>query len=913
MDRRWRAKEGPGGHSEKRRPLGPRRLLRTVPGFVAPLLVSASAAAGQVSGTRIAPEADDSSAPRSVGVTAAEGLVGYRVSEAPRIDGRLDEPDWARAPFASGFLQQTPDEAAPTSERTEVRVLVGDEALYIGASLFDRNSDHIVARLARRDQAVQADWFYVFLDSYADRRTAFGFGVSAAGAQRDLRISEDDREDAGWDAVWESSVARTGNGWSVEMRIPLSQLRFSRAGEDTRWGLNFRRDIARRNEVSHWAAIPQGGDRFVSLFGTLSGLAELQPPGRLEILPHSVARLTRAPGAEEDPFHSTNQTAQSLGANLSVGLGSSLTLSASINPDFGQVEADPATVNLTAFETFQQERRPFFVEGSDIFTLSFPFWPPFFYSRRIGRSPQGFGSPDARFQDRPAATTILGSAKLSGKTDNGWSIGVLNALTGAEHAPYVDETGARGRTLVEPGANYSVARVAKELREGASGVGTMVTAVHRDASGTELNMLHDAAYGFGTDAFHRFRNGSYIANLSVLGSHVRGSREAVARTQRAPGHYFQRPDADHVAFDSTRTSLTGVSVSGRVQRVEGRVRWGFFGEATSPGYEINDLGFNPTLDYLSGNAWLRYEQFTPGRVFQNWSLGGGVGTQAGWDGLTRELTADLGFNFQLKNFWGGGVWAMRHRPAWTPTALRGGPALRRPGRWMGSFNASSDRRNDVSGDAFLFWVKEDESGGYDLNVTANLTVRPTDQLEIRFGPRYSRSFSAWQYVTRRGSTTVPNYIVGGIERRSASVSARVDYTFSPTLSLQVYARPFLAAGTYSALREVRDPGAKPFAERFRTFTAAEASLADGVYSVDRDEDGIPDFTLNDPSFNVGSHQMNTVLRWEYRPGSTLFAVWTHDRNAFNRQPWDVGDGLDRLFDARATNVFQLKLTYWLGL
>jgi len=894
-------------------PIGLRPFLWAVSGFIVSLFLTASSAVGQVSDTQVATDATDFDKPHALGVSAAAGLIGYRITEAPRIDGRLVESDWARAPFASAFLQQTPDEGAPTSERTEVRILVGDEALYVGASLYDRNSDGIVARLARRDQAALADWFYVFLDSYADRRTAFGFGVSAAGAQRDLRISDDDREDAGWDAVWESSVVRTAEGWTVEMRIPLSQLRFSRTEEGTRWGLNFRRDIARLNEVSHWAPIPQGGDRFVSLFSTLAGLEDLQPPGRLEILPHSAARLTRSPGAEDDPFHHPNRTAQSLGANISVGLGSSLTLSASINPDFGQVEADPATVNLTAFETFQQERRPFFVEGSDIFTLSFPFWPPFFYSRRIGRSPQGFGSPNARFQDRPTATTILGSAKLSGKTDSGWSIGVLNALTGTEHAPFVDGAGANGRALVEPRTNYSVGRVAKEFREGASGVGTMVTAVHRGASGTELSMLHDAAYGFGTDAFHRFRNGSYIANLSVLGSHVRGSPEALARTQRAPGHYFQRPDADHVSFDSTRTSLTGVSVSGRVQRVEGRVRWGVFGEATSPGYEINDLGFNPTLDYLSGNAWVRYEEFTPGPLFQNWSLGGGVGTEAGWDGLMHELTADLGFNFQLKNFWGGGVWLMRHRAGWTSTALRGGPALRRPGRWMGNFRASSDRRSNVSGDAFLFWVKEDESDGYDFNVSANLSIRPTDQLEVRFGPSYSRNFSAWQYVTRRGTPSSPRYVVGGIERRSASVSARVDYTFSPSLSLQFYARPFLASGSYSALREVRDPGASPFAERFRTFTDAEAPLVDGVYSIDGDADGVPDFTLDDPSFNVGSHQMNTVLRWEYRPGSTLFAVWTHDRNAFGRQPWNVGDGLDRLFDTRATNVFQLKLTYWLGL
>lgn len=845
--------------------------------------------------------------------TAGDGLRIHRVESAPEVDGRLSEGAWSVADRAGGFVQQVPEGGRGASEPTEVRILLHEDALYVGARLLDSSPDDIAARLGRRDDAVVADWFYVYLDSYHDRRTAFGFGVSAAGVQRDLRIAEDRREDPGWDAVWASEVGREANGWVVEMEIPLSQLRFNAAAEDARWGLNFRRDIARKNEVSYWAEVPQGTDRFVSLFGELRGMEGVEPGRRVEILPYTVGRMVREPGGAGDPFHEPYATYGTVGADLRAGLGSSLTLSATINPDFGQVEADPATVNLTAFETFQQERRPFFVEGSDIFTLSFPYWPPSFYSRRIGRSPQGPGPPEAIHQDRPAATTILGAIKLSGKTDGGWSVGLLNAITGRERLRFSDASGALGSRVVEPRTSYSVGRVFKEMREGRSGVGAMVTATHRDLGGTQMDFLHQSAYAFGTDVYHRFRDNEYIANLSVLGSHVRGSERALLRTQRAAGHYFQRPDADHVELDPARTSLSGVSVSGRVQRAQGSLKWGLFGEATSPGYEINDLGFNPTLDHQAANAWVRYEDYTPGRIFRSWSLGTMAMLQRGWGGELRELTGDLGFFFQLRNYWGGGIWAMRHRPSWSATALRGGPALRRPGRWMGSFSFNSDRRRNLSGNGFVFWTVEDEAGGYDVNGQANLTIRPNDRLDLRLGPSWSRGFDSWQYVAKTDADGEPLYLVGGLERRTVALSARLSYTFSPELTLQLYARPFLAAGDYRALREVIDPTRPDFAARFRTYSEDDAAVVDGRLRIDRDADGEADVTVGDPSFNVASLQMNTVLRWEYRPGSTLFAVWTHDRSRFGREPWGLEADLGRLGSAAARNVFQLKLSYWMGM
>ncbi len=845
-------------------------------------------------------------------VTATDGLIALTTTGAVRVDGVLDEADWTRAQVAGHFVQQVPEQGSAASEATEVRLMVDAGALYVGARLSDAEPDGVVARLARRDVSVHADWFYVYVDSYDDDRTAFGFGVSAAGVQRDLRISGDTRQDASWDAVWASSVAIDEAGWTVEMRIPLTQLRFNASGSDARWGVNFLRQIARKNETAHWAAVPQGTDRFVSLFAELTGVGTLEGGRRVEVIPYSVSRLTRAPGSTDDPYYSANDFFGTVGGDVHVGLGSSLTLSATFNPDFGQVEADPATVNLTAFETFFSERRPFFVEGSDIFRLTLPSWPPFFYSRRIGRSPQGFTPSEARYRDRPTATTIHGAVKLSGRTDGGWSIGLLNAVTGAEHVKFVDAANVEGSALVEPRTNYSVARVAKELRGGESGIGVMATSGFRDLEGAALDYLHDRALGGAIDGFHRFASGAYTAEASLLFSHVRGSTTALSRTQQAAGHYYQRPDADHVTFDPDRESLSGTSFTARVQKARGAWKWGLHGQATSPGYEVSDLGFNPTLDHTQGNAWLSYNEYQPGPLFRDWNVRAGSMIQRSWNGEQKELTADLGFNFRLLNYWGGGVWVMRHRPAWSTIALRGGPALRRPGRWMGTVQAGSDPRKKVWGNAFVFWEREDDTGRFALNASSNVVFRPSDQLEVRLGPSFNRGGSAWQYLGRRIIDDGPVWFMGNIERRTVSLSTRVDYTVSPRASFQLYLRPFLASGQYTAVREVVDPRSPEFDTRFRTYVQPGGPV-DGAFQVDRDGDGATDLELRDPSFNVASLQLNAVFRWEYRPGSTLFAVWTHDRSAFGQDDLRLRHDLDRLLEEPARNVFMVKVSYWLGL
>jgi hypothetical protein len=849
-------------------------------------------------------------------------ISALRVAQPPAVDGLLDDPAWVAAPVASGFTQTRPHPGTPATERTEVRVLYDDRALYVGARLYDSRPDSVVGRLARRDQDVYSDGFAVGVDSYHDRRTAFVFAVNPRGVQRDLLIAEDSREDAGWDAVWEAATRTDSLGWTAELRIPLSQLRF-RPGARS-WGINFERRLARRDERSHWAPLPPDAAGVVSRYGTLTGLRDLRPPRRLEVQPYTAARVTRAPGEAGDPFHTPAEWLGSAGADLKYGLSSEFTLTATLNPDFGQVEADPSQVNLTAFESYFEEKRPFFTEGAEIFGAG---WPQLFYSRRIGRAPQGRLPGGARFADAPDASTILGAAKLTGKTAGGWSIGLLEAVTAPEHARHVNARGEEGRTRVEPLTHYTVSRVSRDFREGRSALGGVLTATHRrlgDAEG--LQFLRAAAYAGGVDGRHRFGGGSYELSGALLGSLVRGSDTAIARLQRAPGHSFHRPDAPHLGYDPGRESLGGYAARAGVgKRGGGHWRWEVYGHAFSPGFEVNDLGFHSGSDELREYAMVGYEQFRPGRLFRNWTLN--LGQMAEWTfgGERRDAAADAFFRFQLTRHWGGYVWYMRRAGGLSPDALRGGPAVVWPARQMGSFSLHTDRRRPLLLRLGGAWEVEDGTGGRELSVNTSATLRAGQRMELSLRPSLARNVSAWQYVGSRADAHAGGerrYLVGRLEQTTASLTTRLDYAFTPALSLQLYAQPFLSAGDYSDFRELGDPRAAAFGERFRLLGAEELRECAGFYGVRPRREGCAAtgegaafaYRFSSPDFNVRELRSNAVLRWEYRPGSTLFVVWSQGRSHFEPDGrFDAREGMGDLLRAPGTNVLLVKLSYWMSL
>jgi hypothetical protein len=864
-------------------------------------------------------------------------IAAHRITgDAPTIDGRLDEAAWRSAPVATDFVQQRPNPGAPATERTEARVLYDDDAVYIGMWLYTDDPSGIATAIARRDYTGYSDWAQVMIDSHHDRRTAFRFAVNPSGVQKDALEYDDGRgEDVSWDAVWQAAAHTDSSGWTAEFRIPLSQLRFTTrshgsdgsAAPGQTWGIDFLRDIARLNERDYWAPLPADGSRMVSVFGDLTGLTGLSAPRRLEVLPYTLASVTNAPAVPNDPFFHQNDVNTKLGADLKYGLTGDLTLTATVNPDFGQVEADPSVVNLTAFETFFPEKRPFFVEGSDLFEfdIGFPFNDPSFnfgndrpfYSRRIGRAPQG-GAPDsAVFVDSPEASTILGAVKLSGKTARGWTLGFMDALTKRERADYTGPSGNEFSTPIEPLTNYAVARVRKDFRQGESSVGGIFTAADRSIDGTTLSFLPEHAYTAGLDGLHRFGGGNYQFNGSVLGSYVRGDPTAISLVQSSAGHYYQRPDASYIDFDPARTSLGGYAASVDLEKIAGgHWRWEVAGHARSPGFDMNDIGFEQSTDWLLEGALLQYVDFQPGKHVRNWDLY--ALHLAGWSfgGERRTTNLGIGGNVTLLNNWGGYFNAVHQFSALSIDALRGGPALITPAYDALSFGINSDPRKPVNVQLFGSVEYENETARRSFYVEPDLSIRPSGRFEFTVGPFVQWNRNPWQYVAQLPALGSTRYLFGRIDQTTAALTLRARFSLTPTLSFQFYGEPFISAGDYSEFKDVAEPRAERFDDRFHTFTQSELSYdgSTGVYGVDLDADGASDMQFGNPDFNFKQFRSTAVVRWEYRPGSTLFVVWSQGRSQFAPTGnFELGHDTRDLFNAPATNIFLVKFNYWLSL
>lgn len=875
--------------------------------------------------------------PPSPAAASRYTIAAIRIEDdPPTIDGRLDEPAWRAAPVAADFVQQRPDPGAPATERTEARVLYDGDAIYIGMWLYTDDPSGIATAVARRDYTGFSDWAQVMIDSHHDRRTAFRFAVNPSGVQKDALEYDDGRgEDVSWDAVWQAAAHTDSSGWTAEFRIPLSQLRFttrsssddSSAAPGQRWGIDFLRDIARLNERDYWAPLPADGSRMVSVFGDLTGLVGLSAPRRLELLPYSLASVTNAPSIPNDPFFNQNDVNTKLGADLKYGLTGDLTLTATVNPDFGQVEADPSVVNLTAFETFFPEKRPFFVEGSDLFEFNIGFGfndPSFnfgndqpFYSRRIGRAPQGAVPDSAVFVDAPEASTILGAVKLSGKTARGWTLGFMDALTRRERAKY---TGPAGQTLsapIEPLTNYAVARVRKDFRRGESTLGGIVTAADRSIDGTALSFLPAHAYTAGLDGLHRFGNGNYQFTGSVLGSYVRGDPEAISFVQSSAGHYYQRPDASYLEFDPTRTALGGFAASADLEKIAGgHWRWELAGHARSPGFDMNDMGFQQSTDWLLEGALLEYVDFEPSKHVRNWDLF--TMQLSGWSfgGERRTTNVALGGDLTLLNNWGGFFNASHQFSALSIDALRGGPALVTPAYNVLSFGINSDLRKPVNVQLSSNILYEDETARRDFYVEPDVSIRPSGRVEFTVGPYIEWNRNPWQYVAQLPALGSTRYLFGRIDQTTAALTLRARYSVTPMLSFEFYGQPFISAGDYSEFKDVTDPRAERFDDRFHTFTESELSYDGnaGVYGADLDADGSSDLQFANPDFNIREFRSTAVVRWEYRPGSTLFVVWSQGRSQFSPTgSFELGHDARDLFHAPATNILLVKLNYWLSL
>ena len=876
------------------------------------ILLAALPVTAAAQGEPAAPAGGDSHAPAAISAVRATGPV--------RVDGRLDDAAWAAATPATEFIQMDPAEGQPASERTEVRVVYDDEALYVGVRLHD--SGPVTTRLGRRDMGMEAsDWLTVILDSYHDHRTAFGLEINPSGVRRDQTRSEVG-EDASWDPVWDGETTVDEGGWTAELRIPFSQLRFNTAAAQT-WGIQVERQIARKGEFAVFAFTPRNQEGGIPRFGHLSGLNDVRTGKRLEVLPYSVMRAEHVERGN-NPFRDDREYSPSVGADLKYRLTSDLTLDATINPDFGQVEVDPAEVNLTAVETRFAERRPFFVEGAELFNFGTGGGNTAFYSRRIGRQPQlGVGSPLA---DVPAETRILGAAKVSGRTRGGWSVGMLSALTRREEARFIS-IDAEGDSLlqsqaVEPLSHYFVGRVRRDLRAGQTVVGGLMTALNRDLNEDPLRRtLHSSAYSGGLDFRHQWANRVWQLTGFVSGSHVRGDRRAIARTQQIyPFHYFQRPDQDEVRYDSMRTSLTGMASEFQLAYRKGR-HWRptlLVGTIT-PGYEVNDMGYQYRGNRMDLQGTLAYTENRPGKVFRFYQFNGYARGEWNYDGDHIYNNFQFTAFGQWLNFWNASVSVGTTLPGSLDDRLTwGGPLARRPANWRISADVNSDDRKKLSGGAFTFYQSAGE-GGWQFQTGGYLQVRPSPRWNLTVSPLLARVNAGAQYIMAREDADAVDtfgrrYILSELDQMQLAVETRLNVTFTTDLSLQVYAQPFLASADYGTPAELAAPRTYDFERYGEDLGALEQT--DGGYFVYPNGAGAdqPRFFVPNRDFNLRSLRGNAVLRWEWRPGSTLYVAWQQDRSDYAPYIGDFSMGRDRraLFNAQPDNVLVLKVSYWLN-
>lgn len=891
--------------------------------------------------------AAQSNGPVAAGESARAPVAAASLRQAPiSIDGRLTEPDWGTAPVATGFVQRQPNEGRPAVHQTEVRILFDEEAMYIGARMHDPEPGRIARQMTRRDEEGQFDYFAVEVDPVLDRRTAYRFRVSASNVQRDEYLFDDNERDAAWDAVWQSAVSFDSLGWTAELRIPLSQIRYRPAAGAQRWGVNFFRRRLESNEESHFALISQLQRGHVSQFGRMENVRITQASRRVELRPYLLSSAYRGPAVAGNPFRDGSDLDGRAGIDLRYGLGGQFTLDATINPDFGQVESDPAVINLSAFETFLDERRPFFVEDAKIFDFTLSGGRNrVFYSRRIGRSPNGSTPSGATFTDVPDAATILGAAKLTGRTSGGLSVGILASVTQAERGrAYYDETGAMERFLVEPRTEFGVARLRQDFNDGASTIGAIGSILRRELPDDgAFDILPRTALGGGVDWEHQWANRSWAFFGYVAGSHVRGDSTAMIRIQRSSVHYFQRPDARRLGVDSGATSMSGFDWRMTLEKRRGDHWTGSVWAAqVSPGFEINDLGFSSRQEVLDGGLRVSYREIRPGRTFRNYNVTGStfhnyshellddLGSGESWSRAHVSGSFSLNANAQLLNYWRIDGNLSLEPDRMDRSATRGGPLMLNPGGFNGRLGFDTDSRRAVTIGPNLSFGRGGLGSESRVSLRTDVGIRPTSWLDIRVSPDWSRSRTGAQYVGSTGgvpfaATFGRSYVFAELERREVSFQTRLNAAFSPSLSLQLYVQPLLSTGTYVTYKRFLEPGSyafDPFTEGSFTESGGVAGCSGGRTCVDGenrryidfDGNGSADWSFEDRDFNVRSLRGNAVLRWEYAPGSTIFLVWQR-RQADETPLGDLrfGRDLSALMRAPAENVFMVKARYWIGL
>lgn len=841
------------------------------------------------------------------------------------LDGIPNEDFWDKTPSYQDFTQFFPNGGDPATEHTQAKIAYDNKFVYVSAKMFDSDSGAIAATLFRKDGGTFSDWFEVHIDSYNDQRTAFGFGVNPKGVRRDFLFFNDTDSDMSWEAVWQGAAHVHDWGWTVEMKIPLSQIRYDAKVEDPRWGINFARRIARKNEINSWSPIKVTDGGYVSKFNQIDGLSQLSEPRRLEIIPYVSEQMDVLSSIDSaDPFAEKRSLNTNVGLDLRYGIGADFTLTSTFNPDFGQAELDPAVVNLTAFEVFFPERRAFFLEGTDIFrfgdtrTRNISARPTLFYSRRIGRRPVGSLPDDAEFSDYPLNSTIAMASKFSGKTNNGFTVGIMDAITTRQHATVQMNSGNQIEHLVEPATNFFVARFRKDIDNGKTVVGGMVNAVNRGLSDTGLeNQLRESAYVGGVDFEHSWKDREWVVSGVLAASTVNGSEAVITEAQTNSTRFYNRPDADYLSVDSSATSLGGTYAAASIFRRGEKMIQSFTVFNLTPGFETNDLGFQTIADRRGANFLMEYQQNAPIGKFQEYSLwiGGDYVYNFGGDLVEHDYFG--GAYFRFRSFRGFEV-NYSYSPNYINDRLtRGGPVTTRPSDYSLSGRIHSDVRKDLTASVRYRW-RADVTGEFDKTYSASLNWRPAPNMELSPGIEFTEQFDNDQYITKiqdvmAVQTYGVRYVFADIDQSTFAANIRVNWTFAPDLSLQVFAQPFITSGKFYNYKEF----AREATFDFDIYGEDKGSIVqddDGNMTITPDDDPeSTSFSVDNQDFNFASLRGNAVLRWEFRPGTILFLVWQQNRQEnINRGHFDFGEDVRRMVTASGNNTFLVKLAYWFG-
>jgi hypothetical protein len=809
----------------------------------------------------------------------------------PLIDGILDDECWKTGNWGGNFFQWIPSEGGIPTFPTEFKVLYDDKNMYVAIRAYDNEPGKIQKYAGLRDELL-GDMVGINFDSYHDHRTGFEFDMTAYGQKLDLVLSNPMVMDENWNPVWSGKVGFEDSAWIAEMEIPLNQLRYSNEKEQV-WGMHVWRWIGRLAEEDDWEYQTLTGPGMLYNFGELRGIRDLKKSQRLEIMPYALGELKTFKRNAGNPFADKGKLwSGNMGLDVKVGISSNFTMDMTVNPDFGQVESDPSVMNLSAFETFYEEKRPFFLEAKNIFNYEFDDLN-LFYSRRIGHSPSySIPSSDSMYSQAPKRTTILSALKLSGKTSKGLSVGLLQSLTAPEHARLSDLDGNRDELAIEPLTNYMVARVQKDYHEGTTMIGGILTSANRFIKDKQLDFLSRDAYTGGLDLLHQWKDKKYFVDARAVGSYVQGEPVAIKNLQESPARYFQRPGASYLAYDSTRNQLSGFGGRARIGKGTGLWRYSTGVNWFSPGLELNDLGYMQVSDIITQKNEISYFVNQPVSIFRMYSVNLEQFNSWNFAGKYLNSGGHLSFNSEYKNKWGSSLNLILDSESLDTRILRGGFDMKVPYTLYSFGELRTDYSRRIFAELSYEYTQRGEKSANSFMLAPSLIMRPINTLKIGISANFGKNTDQLQYVTTLKSTPYNKYILGTVDQQTLGLTFRLDYSITPEFSLQYYGSPFVSMGSYSDYKQVINPLAEKYSQRFVPYTEP----------------------LNSPDFDFHEFRSNMVAKWEYRPGSFVYLVWSGERSEYaDPVGSDIFSSMKQLGKLHPGNIFLIKFNYWFSI